>query len=313
MSPSRYSGALVACAALAILAACGGGGGATPPTGSGAPPPPPQSPGATSTPSGTPTPSPTPTGISVSTSFAVSAQTGPIVNGSQKWYTAGVTVSWTPNPGQLGQNGDTSAGASAANGFPQMDGMTCNSTQEPAASQKTYSTHAFVGIYYNGQELALPQAIGMENPTEPIASGHPNDDYEVEAQQCEYNVHTHDYAGIVHIEDVNFPQSTATTSPLPYGPTLQTLLDLWGVQLAATGLTVPGGTSLSGPVAIYSGTPGTHTGPHGAPVTDTYTQAASASDISLGFHRTVWIVIGQMPTLPDGSTGLPQVEWRIEY
>jgi hypothetical protein len=248
----------------------------------------------------------------VDTGYTVSA--GPdVVNGTQSWYTSGVTVPWTPNPGRAGQNGDTSSGASAATGFAAMDGMSCTQTQEPAASTSTYSTHAFVGIYYNGAEYALPQAIGMKNPTEPIASGHPNDNYEVESQTCEYNLHTHDYSGMIHVEDVNYPQSTSTTSPLPYAPTLKSVLDLWGVQLSPTGMSVTGQAALSGPVAIYHGTPGTDVGPHGAPVTDSYVPAASASDVSLGFHQTIWIVIGPMPTLPNGVTGLPEVEWRVQY
>ncbi len=238
MHRHRILAALAACGALAALSACGGGGGGTtPPTGSGGPPPVTSTPTPTSSPSTTPTPivtatpSPTPTGLTADSRYTLSAQSGPQVNGKQNWYTAGVTVAWTPNPGSPGMNGDTSAGANASTGFAAVDGMSCASTQEPAASTKTYSTHAFVGIYYNGVEYALPQAIGMEAPTEPTVSGHPNDNWEVETQQCEYNVHTHDYAGLVHIEDPNFPQNTSTISTLPYSPTLQTLLDLWGVQL----------------------------------------------------------------------------------
>lgn len=323
MSRFRASLALPACAALAVLAACGGGGGTgvTPPGSSvGGTPPPTATPISTSTPVPvvTPTPTPNPTQspastLAADTSYTVSAQTGPLVNGAQNWYSSGVTVSWTPNPGAAGQNGDTSAGANAAMGFAPIDGMSCTQTQEPAAYTSTYSTHAFVGIYDNGNWNALPQAIGMKDPVEPVLSSHPNDDYEVEAQTCEYNVHTHDYAGIVHVEDVNYPQSTSTTSPLPYKPTLQTLLDVWGVQITASGMAVPGQATLSGPVAIYYGTPGSRLSSNGAPLVDQYTLAQSPTDISLGFHQTIWIVIGALPTLPDGARGLPQVEWRIQY
>lgn len=197
-----------------------------------------------------------------------------------------------------------------------MDGMSCASTVEPAASQTTYSVHAFVGIYYNGTELALPQAIGMNNPTEPIASGHPNDNYEVETQTCEYNIHTHDYSGLVHIEDVNASQSQSTTSPLSYSPTLKSLLDIWGVTLSANGLTVPGQTTLSGPVAVYVGNQGSNLGPNGGHVTDSYTKAAKTdgSDVGLAWHTTVWIVIGNgFPSQPTSDVGLPKVEWRVQY
>lgn len=318
MSRFRASLALPACAALAVLAACGGGGGTgvTPPGNSGGgTPPPTATPVSTSTPAPTPSPTESPAStLSAYTGYTVSAQTGPLVNGAQNWYSSGVTVSWTPNPGQAGQNGDTSAGANDAMGFAPIDGMSCTQTQEPAASTATYSTHAFVGIYDDGNEYALPQAIGMKNPTEPVLSDHQNDNYEVETQTCEYNVHTHDYAGIVHVEDVNYPQSTSTTSPLPYKPTLQTLLDVWGVQITSSGMAVPGQATLSGPVAIYHGTPGSRVAQDGAPLVDTYTLAQSPADISLAFHQTIWIVIGPLPKLPpNGVTGLPQVEWRIQY
>jgi len=256
-----------------------------------------------------------PPSLSADKGFTISAQTGAagLVNGLQSWYGSGVSVPWTPTPGSKGQNGDTSVGATPASGFPAIDGMSCAPTQEPAASTSTYSTHAFVGIYYGGAEYALPQAIGMNAPTEPIASGHPNDNYEIESSSCEYNVHTHDYTGLVHIEDARYPQSTSTTSPLPYAPTLQTLFDVWGVQITGAGLSVPGQAPLSGPVSMYYGSPGADVGPHGAPVTDAYTLASSASAISLGFHQTIWIVVGALPSLPDGATGLPQVEWRIQF
>ncbi len=195
--------------------------------------------------------------------------------GNEAWYTSGLTASWTNTAG------DTSAGANATNGFPLMDGMSCTATVEPAASQSTYSVHSFVGIYYNGTQETLPQAIGMNTPTEPKASGHPNDNYEVETQTCEYNVHTHDYSGLVHIEDVNANQSTSTTSPLSYKPTLKSFLDLWGVQLSSSGLAIPGQSTLTGPVAVYYGYQGTDVGPKGGFVTDSYTKSAltDGSDI----------------------------------
>lgn len=261
----------------------------------------------------TATPTSSSTSVAVDTGFIISAQTGPIVNGTQNWYGAGVTTSWTPNPGQAGQAGDTAAGGTVSSNFAPIDGTSCVPTVEPAATTSTYAVHSFVGIYYNGTEYALPQAIGLENPTEPTASGHPNDNYEVETAQCSYNVHTHDYTGIVHIEDVNYPQSTSSTSPLPYAPSLQTLLDIWGVQLTSSGMTVPGGTALNGPVAIYYGTQSADKGPHGGFLTNAYVRAASASAVPLAFHDTIWIVIGDLPTPPNGIKGLPEVEWRIQY
>ncbi len=344
MNISRISACALALTAAGVLAACGGGGGGgvTPSPGGGGgggggggttPTPTPTGsptgkPSVTPSPTPTATPTPTPTvspgGVAVST-YTIQAQTGPQVNppGGQGWYTAGVTVSWTPNPGQLGQNGDTSAGANATNNFPTLDGMSCSPTVEPAVSPNTYSVHAFVGIYNNGTEEALPQAIGMKNPIAPsspvpgsTATPHPNDNYEVESQDCEYNIHTHDYSGLVHIEDVGFGQSNSTTSPLPYNPTLKSLLDIWGVQLSAAGVTVPGQTGLIGPTTVYYGNQSlTDKGPNGGFVTDAYQKATAAdgSTVPLAFHTTVWIVVGSIPHQPTGDTGLPKVEWRITH
>ncbi len=280
----------------AVLAACGGGGGgSTPPVtgpttqpgggGSSSPSPTP-----TVKPTNTPTPTPTPTatpsgGVPVDKGLAINAQEGPQVNGSVGWYLAGTTALWAQRNGQppVAAFGDTIQGASAKTGFKTMDKMPCTPTVEPAQNPGTYSVHSFVGIYYNGTEESLPSGIAMKNPTEPMApsnnapGGHPNDLYEIEQQDCEYNIHTHDFSGLVHIEDVNYSQSTSTTSPLSYSPSVQSLLDIWGVTLSATGLTVPGGTNLTGPVAIYTGVQGNDIGPHGGHLVDSYTQVSSAS------------------------------------
>ena len=317
-----------------LLAACGGGGGGgtpipNPPGGGGGgggatPTPAPTSkPTPTPAPSGGPTPTPGPSSVPVDKNFALNAAEGPQVNGTVGWYTAGTTAQWSQQNGEppVGAFGDTSAGASATNGFGPMDGMSCAQTAEPANPPTTYSVHSFVGIYYNGTEYAIPSGVAMNNPTEPIAptknapQGHPNDYWEIEQSTCEYNVHTHDFSGLVHIEDVNYTQSTSTTSPLSYSPSLQSFLDLWGVSLTSAGLAVPGGTSLTGPVAVYTGVQGSDVGPHGGHLVDAYTQVpvTSLSSIPLAYHNTTWIVIGGIPKLPDGTVALPSVEWEVEY
>jgi hypothetical protein len=320
MKSFRISASILTLAALSLLAACGGGGGGggTPPVGGGGGSTPTPAPHHTATPTPVPVNSPTPTpasGVQVS-AYTEQAEIGPQVNPpspgpsiTEAWYTSGITASWTNHAG------DTTAGANASNSFPAMDGMSCTATLEPAASTATYSVHAFVGIYNNGTQLTLPQAIGMNTPVEPTVSGHPNDNYEVESQACEYNIHTHDYSGLVHIEDVNAAQTKSTTSPLSYTPTLKSLLDIWGVQLSSNSLTIPGETTLTGPVAVYFGNQGTNVGPKGGFLTDTYQKAAATdgSDVPLAWHTTVWIVIGSMPSQPTSDVGLPKIEWRIQY
>ncbi len=103
----------------------------------------------------------------------------------------------------------------------------------------------------------MPQALGMVAPIAPIGTSspgqppHTSNTQEVEEYNCEYNVHTHDYSGLVHVEDVNLPQST---TPPAYA-TLQSLLDVWSATLdASTGLNA-GGSTLQGQVSIYVGQP----------------------------------------------------------
>lgn len=191
-----------------------------------------------------------------------------------------------------------------------MDLMSCAPTQEPAASTSTYSQHAFVGIIYNGTIESLPQAIGMVNPKPPTTpyagnpNGHKYNTDAVEIEDCEFNVHTHDFSGLVHIEDTSQPQSNTTF--MPYA-NLQTVFDVWGAQLAPTGI-VAGSSALSGDVQMYVGTPSGQTSSR-ADLVNSYTLAAGpASSIQLGHHTAVWIVIGQPP-----ADGLPQIAFGVSY
>ena len=283
----------------AFLAACGGGGGGggTPPA-----PGPSSNPGGggnpSSSPSSAPTTAPTsaPSSVPVNTGATVTAEEDWGPNG-QLWYNSG-TASWATTAGI------DSAGPSGG----PTDGMNCADTIEGTQYPQTaYSQHLFVGIYANGNEMALPQALGMMSPVAPTQGTpkHPNNDYEVEQYQCEYNVHTHDYSGLVHVEDVNLPQNSSYSYAPSYA-TLQTLLDMWSAQLSSTGLTA-GSSSLSGSVAVYFGVPTTKDG-SGNDMVVSYTQASGApSSVMLARHNAIWIVIGNLP-----SGGLPQVKFIVE-
>jgi hypothetical protein len=168
---------------------------------------------------------------------------------------------------------------------------------------------------YNGAVESLPQAIGMVNPKPPTTpypgnpNGHQSNTDAVELQDCEFNVHTHDYSGLVHIEDVNQPQSNTAT--MPYA-NLQTLFDVWGAQLATNGI-VAGSSTLPGPVQIYTGVPTGHYTPPGSTksvdLVNSYTAVTgNASTVTFSHHTATWIVIGQPPT-----DGLPQVAFGMEF
>lgn len=293
MNPLRLSAALTAPAFLIVLAGCGGGGGggATPPGNPGGPPPPPTS----SSPSPSPTPSPTPAPPVTTSSTVVTAEEN-WINGDNSWYTSG-TASWSNHAG-----GTTAA----PSGSSSVDGMSCAAVTEGSSyPQGDFSQHAFVGIYNNGTWEAVPQAIGMVNPVAPTAGtpSHPKDTYAVENNQCEYNVHTHDYSGLVHIEDQTMAQSNTT---MPSYATLQSLFDLWGAQLGATGITA-GSSMLTGAVTIYSGTPSGRDSAGNDIVTSYAPFTGQASALQFSKHMAVWIVVGTPP-----AAGLPQVQFVVQ-
>lgn len=326
----RLSGSLIALSIL--LAACGGGGGGggsnppvttptTAPGGGGGSPSPSPSASPTSKPTQSPSPKPTqtPSGVPVDKNYALNAGVGPQENPpGTVFYDAGTTAHWTQQSGEplLSAFGDTSASlGNDANGFQPIDGMSC--TDENDNQPGTYAVHSFVAIYYNGTEIQIPSAVGMENPSEPTGPPkfHPNDYYEVEAWQCEYNVHSHDFSGLVHIVDNSQPENLSPQSPLPYAPTLKSFFDVWGITYSANGITIPGQTpnqALSGPVAIYYGTQGTDKDKKGNYLTDSYVQVSDPTKVPMAWHDTVVIVIGNMPVLPDGFMGIPSVSWGVE-
>jgi hypothetical protein len=277
MKLSRIAPSLFAFAMVAALAACGGGGGGgsvNPPGGGGGPSSPPtQSP--TNPPTNPPATNP-PGGIGVSSQI-INGYDG-YVNGNDTWQTNGVTSSDT-------HDGDTSNGGNGSNSF---NGVSCAVGSESAVTGSSYHVHAFVGLMVNGTEYAIPDAIGMKNPdsNEPVLSF-----------GCAYNIHTHGASGIIHVEDPSIASGTAP--PAKYN--LQTLFDIWGQSISASGI-----AGFSGPVAIYTGTPSGKDS-KGNDLVNSYTlSTASPSDILLKHHVAIWLVVGTPP-----SAGLPQVSIQL--
>lgn len=78
-----------------------------------------------------------------------------------------------------------------------------------------YHVHAFLGFVMNGSLQALPDGTGMKNPG-------PDESGVVNTATCFYYLHTHDAAGVIHIES----PSKASRSTTIYS--LGTYLDIWG-------------------------------------------------------------------------------------
>lgn len=184
-----------------------------------------------------------------------------------------------PQGGGLGPVGNT------------VDGISCD-----VSMSNNYHVHAFVGIYYNGTEVALPDAIGIvnshgESPPGPQTDGWSNQEI---YGDCFYHIHTHDESGIVHMEDPNPTGAPITTSIFTVG----NLLDIWGVSVTANSF----GT-LNGPVTVYtsgqfargpcSGAPGSCE--VGSTNYTQWTGDPTGRDIPLYSHEVIWYVIGSGP------------------
>ena len=297
MKISRISASVAAFAAISLLAACGGGGGGgsvTPPGGGGG------GPSVTPTPTTTATPTPTSSNPPVGTSSVVVSAEENFVNGDMNWYTSG-TASWSSHAGNT---------STAPDGSSAVDGMSCTAVTEGQTYPATaFSQHAFVGIFYNGTWETLPQAIGMVQPVAPTA-GTPPHQYnteEVENNKCEYNVHTHDYSGLVHIEDESATQSNTF---MPSYATLKSVFDLWGASLSANGITA-GASTLSGPTTIYVGTPSSKTSSGDDLVNSYSVYTGDPANLHFSKHMAVWIVVGSATPAIGGVNGLPQVKFVI--
>lgn len=232
--------------------------------------------------------------VPVNTSKIVSAEEN-FINGNRLWYNRGVAP-WSKNAG------DTSTAPKGA----AVDGSACSNVSEGSQFPKNaFTQHVFVGIYYNGAEEALPQAVGMVNPKPPTTpappdwpNGHPSNTYAVELSQCRYNVHSHDYSGLVHIEDTSLAQSNTA---MPAYANLKTLFDVWGASITGSGINA-GGNVLSGPVSLYYGVPTAKNS--GNDLVKSYTLFAhTAAALHFSKHMAIWIVIGGVP-----SGGLPEVQ-----
>ena len=107
------------------------------------------------------------------------------------------------------------------------DGNTAQGGQgEPVAgiecgpmAGELYHIHVHLSLYVNGEQLAIPKAIGVTKPT--ASNG-----FVIGTNGgCFYWVHTHDATGIIHVEP-------PTSVEVRLGP----LFDLWGQPPSSTGV-----------------------------------------------------------------------------
>jgi hypothetical protein len=204
----------------ASLAACGGGGGgdSSPPPSGTQPPPAPAPPPPPSSPDAPP----------------LSATVTDITSGDRIG-----AIHWA--------NGNT---ASGGDGSP-VDGIECLLNMP-----EDYHVHAYVGVYLNGELLAVPSSVGMVTRT-------PD-------PRCYYAIHTHDMSGKIHVE-----------SGAPGTFTLGQLFNIWGQPLSDTNV-----AGLTGnPVEVFVVENGA--------VTEV---ESNWGDIELTSMKMIHIVVGTRPT-----------------
>jgi hypothetical protein len=169
-----------------------------------------------------------------------------------------------------------------------------------------YHVHAFLGIYYNGLEVAVPDGLGFANPAGDgqFNVGLPNQtppnwtQYAI-GPKCYYQMHTHDASGTLHIESATAPANGQNGTLY----TLGDLLAIWGIPVSATNW-----GPLNGAVQIYTSgqfSRGHQCYPHCYVYSNTYTPyAGDPTLMPLYSHEVIWVLVGTGN--PTGSS-LPNV------
>lgn len=219
---------------------------------------------------------------------------GAVVNGAfGAAYTSNNTC---PNGGFCG---DYAGGGNGPLGS-SLDNVSCQNYMS-----NNYHIHVFVGIYYNGQEMALPTATGMANPR--LDSNY--DDMTTSGfYPCVYDTHTHDMTGVVHIESNN--GGIAETVPNDSKFTLGQYFAVWGINVycpMGTGCVGQFG-SYSGPMEIFTTGQQYRGDVAVTPEQDLTPWYGDPGTIPLYSHEVIWILIG-----PNYPTTLPGISFDEQF
>ncbi|HET9095935.1 MAG TPA: hypothetical protein VFN37_04695 [Candidatus Baltobacteraceae bacterium] len=170
-------------------------------------------------------------------------------------------------------DGDASSGGNGQT----VDGIPCVTTMD----ESHYHIHVFIGLIQNGRELALPDGAGMKNPGADSGGV-------TSTASCFYYLHTHDAAGIVHVED---PSTASRTTALH---TLGQFFAIWGQPLSAWTTIYTSGQSYRGQGSQFVSN-------------STYTKyTASPGSMPLYAHEVIWLESGS-PAI--GPSQLPGVQF----
>jgi hypothetical protein len=149
-------------------------------------------------------------------------------------------------------DGNTATGGTGA----PVDGLIC-----AAGMAETFHVHSHVAIFKDGQWLAFPKNVGI-------------------LSSCNYETHTHDNTGIIHIETPNFKDFT-----------LGQVFDVWGMPLSSTNV-----AGITGDIVVYINDNG-----------DVRRYTGDPRNIPLTSLRDITFQIGKpLTTLPTYSWYEPQ-------
>jgi hypothetical protein len=165
-----------------------------------------------------------------------------------------------------------------------IDTISCDTTMS-----NNYHVHAFIGLFVNGQQIVVPDAIGIYHAggDQVDSDGWPNQEV---YGFCFYHIHTHDSSGLIHVEDPNPLNLTFNDTLYNLGP----MFDIWGIQVSAMQF-----GPFMGPVTAYTsgqfsrahqcfnGTSCYHVG------SNMYSQwNGDPAQIPLYSHEVIWIEVG---------------------
>lgn len=166
------------------------------------------------------------------------------------------TYTWTDPPPFDNNRHALTFGTSIGTSFWPNGSTATGGTGQPigdvicaAGMVESYHVHAHLAIFKDGEWLALPANIGI-------------------TPRCNYETHTHDSTGVIHIETPNLKAFT-----------LGKFFALWGEPLASTNV-----AGVMGPVVAYINDNG-----------DVRRWMGPLSDIELTSHRSVTLQVGTTP------------------
>lgn len=180
-----------------------------------------------------------------------------------------------------------------------VDNISCDTTMS-----NNYHVHAFIGLYYNGKQIVIPDGLGIVNAGGDVTDGSTGWPNQEDYGTCFYHIHTHDDTGMIHLEDPNPTGATIDQSIFSTG----NLFDIWGVQVSTSQF-----GPFSGPLAIY--TSGQFSRAHQCVNglcevgSNMYTQyLGDPMSIPIYSHEVIWFEIG---TGNPDAAHLPGVSFAV--